>query len=119
MLRYLRCVQKMKRIIEENGLTVMATNALYVSGPAVLWEVFKYRPCSLCTYASRLVRTRRSLSLLGGTKASTWVLLLSKEPISAIYHAISEATSTWTRCRESRDGTGAVDCLMPSQGEVC
>lgn len=31
MLRYLRCVQKMKQIIHENGLTVMATNARYVS----------------------------------------------------------------------------------------
>ena len=31
MLRYLRCVQKMKQIIHENNLTVMATNARYVS----------------------------------------------------------------------------------------
>ena len=31
MLRYLQCVQKMKQIIRENGLTVMATNARYVS----------------------------------------------------------------------------------------
>ncbi|WVQ69961.1 uncharacterized protein L199_008185 [Kwoniella botswanensis] len=29
MLRYLRCVQKMKQIIHENSLTVMATNARY------------------------------------------------------------------------------------------
>nr|XP_031862719.1 uncharacterized protein CI109_001731 [Kwoniella shandongensis]KAA5529791.1 hypothetical protein CI109_001731 [Kwoniella shandongensis] len=29
MLRYLRCVQKMKQIIHENDLTVMATNARY------------------------------------------------------------------------------------------
>lgn len=29
MLRYLRCVQKMKQIIHENNLTVMATNARY------------------------------------------------------------------------------------------
>nr|ODN77339.1 hypothetical protein L203_06279 [Cryptococcus depauperatus CBS 7841]ODN88515.1 hypothetical protein L204_06370 [Cryptococcus depauperatus CBS 7855] len=29
MLRYLRCVQKMKQIIHENHLTVMATNARY------------------------------------------------------------------------------------------
>ncbi|CAD6583923.1 MAG: hypothetical protein TREMPRED_003679 [Tremellales sp. Tagirdzhanova-0007] len=29
MLRYLRCVQKMKQIIHDNGLTVMATNARY------------------------------------------------------------------------------------------
>lgn len=32
MLRYLRCVQKMKQIIHENNLTVMATNARFVSG---------------------------------------------------------------------------------------
>jgi hypothetical protein len=31
MLRYLRCVQKMKQIIHDNNLTVMATNARYVS----------------------------------------------------------------------------------------
>jgi predicted dehydrogenase len=30
MLRYLRCVQKMKQIIHDNNLTVMATNARYV-----------------------------------------------------------------------------------------
>lgn len=29
MLRYLRCVQKMKQIIHDNNLTVMATNARY------------------------------------------------------------------------------------------
>lgn len=34
MLRYLRCVQKMKQIIHENNLTVMGTVARYV-GPAV------------------------------------------------------------------------------------
>lgn len=31
MLRYLRAVQKMKQIIHDNNLTVMATNARYVS----------------------------------------------------------------------------------------
>lgn len=31
MLRYLRAVQKMKQIIHDNKLTVMATNARYVS----------------------------------------------------------------------------------------
>lgn len=31
MLRYLQCVQKMKQIIHDNNLTVMATNARYVS----------------------------------------------------------------------------------------
>ena len=31
MLRYLRCVQQMKKIIHDNNLTVMATNARYVS----------------------------------------------------------------------------------------
>lgn len=31
MLRYLRCVQKMKQIIHDNQLTIMATNARYVS----------------------------------------------------------------------------------------
>jgi hypothetical protein len=36
MLRYLRCVQKMKQIIHDNNLTVMATNARYVS-----WESYK------------------------------------------------------------------------------
>jgi predicted dehydrogenase len=36
MLRYLRCVQKMKQIIHENNLTVMATNARYVRSLAVL-----------------------------------------------------------------------------------
>lgn len=30
MLRYLRCVQKMKQIIHENNLTVMGTVARYV-----------------------------------------------------------------------------------------
>lgn len=37
MLRYLRCVQKMKQIIHDNNLTVMATNARYVSGAR--WDV--------------------------------------------------------------------------------
>lgn len=30
MLRYLQCVQKMKQIIHDNNLTVMATNARFV-----------------------------------------------------------------------------------------
>lgn len=36
MLRYLRAVQKMKQIIHDNGLTVMATNARYVSHPRLV-----------------------------------------------------------------------------------
>lgn len=38
MLRYLRCVQKMKQIIHDNNLTVMATNARYVSNKQRIFE---------------------------------------------------------------------------------
>lgn len=36
MLRYLRCVQKMKQIIATNNLTVMGTIARYVSSSRIV-----------------------------------------------------------------------------------
>lgn len=58
MLRYLRAVQKMKQIIHDNNLTVMATNARYVSlrrgaaTPALLCGVL-VTATSPCVISSR------------------------------------------------------------------
>ena len=66
MLRYLRCVQKMKQIIAENNLTVMGTIARYVSDHQI-----NLCDCNL-TIPNRHAHTRPSPSRLGGTRPSTW-----------------------------------------------
>jgi hypothetical protein len=54
MLRYLRCVQKMKQILHDNNLTVMATNARYVSDPVLLvFPTLPHLPTSLPTSLPR------------------------------------------------------------------
>jgi hypothetical protein len=92
MLRYLRCVQRMKQIIHENNLTVMATNARYVSDlSSTLTGLFvgadKPSPAP----------TRRSPSRLGGTRPSTWGPSSSKAPTSVTFPATLVVMSTSTR----------------------
>lgn len=50
MLRYLQCVQKMKQIIHENNLTVMATNARYVSSLVNKRKQFANHIIQSCAY---------------------------------------------------------------------
>ncbi len=85
MLRYLQCVQKMKQIVDENKLTVMATAARFVSRTLTLSDA-ELRPHSPAL-------TRASKRRPGGTKASTWARSSSKVPISAIYRGTLAETS--------------------------
>lgn len=47
MLRYLSCVQQMKKIIAENNLTVMATNARYVCAYEAIAKPVRPAPASV------------------------------------------------------------------------
>lgn len=92
MLRYLRCVQRMKQIIHENNLTVMATNARYVSdlSPTLIG-------LSVGADKASPAPTRRSPSRLGGTRPSTWDPSSSRVPTSVTFPATSVVMSTSTR----------------------
>ena len=78
MLRYLRCVQHMKKIIHDNNLTVMATNARYVC------HLFPLTPNFVNRTEDSPPPTRQSPSQHGGTSLSIWDPSLSREPISVI-----------------------------------
>jgi hypothetical protein len=113
MLRYLRCVQKMKQIIHENNLTVMATNARYVSDNVLSTPIATPAICLLvcargvvalftvyCAHYSP-PHTRRLLNRHGGTSPSTWDQSLSRVHTSVICRDTSEVMSTSTLLCES------------------
>jgi hypothetical protein len=95
MLRYLRCVQRMKQIIHENNLTVMATNARYVSDLSPTLTGL-----SVGAHKASPAPTRPSPSPLGGTRPSTWVPLSSRVPTSVTFPATLVVMSTSTRLCE-------------------
>lgn len=94
MLRYLRCVQKMKQIIHENNMTVMATNARYVSndGGSVALDL---------TRLLSLPRTSRSTSPPGGTSPRTWDPSLSRARTCATSLVTLAVTSSRVRSSKS------------------
>jgi hypothetical protein len=99
MLRYLSCVQQMKKIINDNNLTVMATVARYVCAyEAIAKPVRPPAPASVFAFSRLLTplehRLPTRLRRIGGPSRSRWAPSSSRAPTSVISRATLAATST-------------------------